>query len=118
MRREILNFLNTNCEPLQESDDGFRMVPIVRRFIELCRSFPKEEIPTETEWRELDEAFQEKRPEYRASVEEKLPYKRHYRMALLLFLGLRSKDIMFLLSINSMQQVSNLKCVIKKKLSR
>jgi len=118
MRHEMLNFPNENCERLLESDDGFRMVPIVRRFIELSRSFHKEEMPTEKEWRELDKAFQEKAPEYRTFLKERLTNRRQYRVAQLMLLGLRSKSIMPLLSINSMQQVSNLKCIIKKKLSQ
>ena len=116
MRHEMLNFPNENCEPLLESDDGFRMVPIVRRFIELSRSFHKEEMPTETEWRELDRAFQEKAPEYRTFLRERLTNRRQYRIAQLMLLGLRSKNIMPLMGINSFQQVSNIKRIIRLRL--
>ena len=117
MRHEMLNFPNENCEPLLESDDGFRKAPIARLFVELSQTVQKgSRQPTEKEWRELDRAFQEKAPEYRTFLRERLTNRRQYRVAQLMLLGLRSKNIMPLMGINSFQQVSNIKRIIRLRL--
>ena len=114
---ELLNFPNGDEGLLRESAEEFRKAPIAQLFVELSQMVQKgSRQPTETEWRELDRAFQEKVPEYRTFLRERLTNRRQYRVALLTILGLRPKQIMVLMGINSFQQVSNIKRIIRLRL--
>ena len=101
----------------KERAEEFRKAPIARLFMVLSQTVQKgSRQPTETEWRELDRDFQEKAPEYRTFLRERLTNRRQYRVAQLMLLGLRSKSIMPLMGINSFQQVSNIKRIIRLRL--
>ena len=101
----------------KERAEEFRKAPIAQLFVELSQMVQKgSRQPTETEWRELDRAFQEKVPEYRTFLRERLTNRRQYRVALLTILGLRPKQIMVLMGFRSQQQVSNIKRMVKKKI--
>lgn len=114
---ELLNFPNGDEGLLRESAEDFRKTPITWLFVELSQTVQRgSKQPTEKEWRKLDRAFQEKAPEYRTFLKERLPNRRQYRVAQLMLLGLRSKNIMPLMGINSFQQVSNIKRIIRLRL--
>ena len=101
----------------KERAEEFRKAPIAQLFMELSQTVQRgSRQPTEKEWRELDRAFQEKVPEYRTFLRERLTNRRQYRVAQLMLLGLRSKNIMPLMGINSFQQVSNIKRIIRLRL--
>ena len=96
-----------NIELQQSAEEVFRQLPVFKGW---------DGSPTEKDWHELDLLFQQSYPAcWQRIVESKLNRNQH-RVALLMFLGLRTKEIMMLMGFHSQQQVSNIKRMVRKKM--
>lgn len=98
----------------KELEEMFCKSDIYIRFMNLSLFIERESLPTEEDWKKLNEQFGFFYPTFLVKLKNERLSVIRFRLCLLLCMGFRTKEIRHLLGLKSLQQVSNTKRAINK----
>lgn len=109
-----------NMSMFEEQEEKKRLEKMLRD-TDIYKKFTEQKVfkelecfPTEDDWKKLNETFGFFFPSLHLLLNNRGLTQKRLHMCLLLRMGIRSKEIMLLLGIKSMQQVSNMKRAVNK----
>lgn len=109
-----------NMSMFEEQEEKKRLEKMLRD-TDIYKKFTEQKVfkelecfPTEDDWKNLNETFGFFFPSLHFLLNNRGLTQKRLHMCLLLRMGIRSKEIMLLLGIKSMQQVSNMKRAVNK----